>query len=671
MSAFRLKRCPPWPEIRRTQTISFAPPGAAAVTVIHGKNGSGKTNFLNALFWCLTGNFTPRLKNPEALINRSAYDDDHDSECYVDLHFHHDGRDYQAIRTLIRGQSPLALYMLGDGVPKAVGKPEQFVERLVPKALSRWFFFDAEAIGELELSGSERFRQSLRMILGFELVDTLQGDLNRCLTKKQGTLAKLVNSKDLEAIQDRVAKIEHVLPSQLEKSAELEDKANKLDIEAARLEGELRARPQSKPLQDQRTRLVAQRSQRVATLKDLRVGAARYLGDAAPALFLFSRAIEFESALHLKENTGRLPAPFSEQLVEDILSEQLCVCGRPVNHGSQEEEKIKGLLQQASTGDFNARVRSVQYLIKDIRGAHEGFAESTRRYEEQIRSVDHEISEIDQELRRIKVALESIDADAIRTIELKRTDAQKKAREAHNAHAVLSNTIRENQANIINLRLQYDNLSKRLGQGKAVSSEIDKIKRLSAYVAKTLRQQELRALNVLQIELNKVLDKYLTKHFIARINPSTYQVELLDEKGRPVGDSTGEGQVLKFAFITTVVALAGKKTQEKINFLAEPTLAPLVLDAPFSALDPEYQKSVAQNLASQTTQLVLLLSTAGWGEGVARALDAQVGKRYALVSRQSGPRGEKPLNTMVINGKQIALNEYGTARNESVIVELN
>lgn len=75
-----------------TQTIGFAPPGAAAVTVIHGENGSGKTNFLNALFWCLTGNFTPRLKNPEALINRSAYDEDHDSECYVDLHFHHDGR---------------------------------------------------------------------------------------------------------------------------------------------------------------------------------------------------------------------------------------------------------------------------------------------------------------------------------------------------------------------------------------------------------------------------------------------------------------------------------------------------------------------------------------------------------------------------------------------------
>ena len=95
-----------------------------------------------------------------------------------------------------------------------------------------------------------------------------------------------------------------------------------------------------------------------------------------------------------------------------------------------------------------------------------------------------------------------------------------------------------------------------------------------------------------------------------------------------------------------------------------------MLDAPFSALDPEYQSSVAQNLATQTTQLVLLLSSAGWGEGVARALDARVGKRYALISRQAGPRGEKPLKTMMLNGKQLALNEYGSDRDESVILEV-
>ena len=653
-----------------TQKMDFAPPGPGAVTIIHGENGSGKTNFLNALFWCMTGEFTPRLKNPEMLVNRAAYDIDRGAECYVELRFHHDGVDYQAVRTVIGRDSKLSVYMLGGGAPRLVSKPELFIERLVPKALSRWFFFDAEAIGELELSGSERFRQSLRRILGFELVDTLSEDLRRCLTKKQGALAKLVNSKELEEIQKKIANIEHVLPAQREKSADWEAKALRLDIEVAAFEAQLRALPQSKPLQDQRVKLTGQRGQRVATLKDLRASLAKTIGDAAPAVQLFSKAMAFEEQLRLKENTGRLPAPFSEQLVEDILAGSMCVCGRPVEHGSCEEGKIKALLQHASTSDFNARVRSIQFAIKDIRGANDNYSDTAKRIGAQIEAVDHEISDIDAELKRIRTDLETIDVEAIRAIEAQRASSQSRAREAHQQHAVLASKIRENESAITNLRLQYDLQSKRVGQGKSVSGDIDKIKRLISYIDKTLRHQEARALTVLQIELNKVLDRYLTKHFKARINAKTYQVELLDDFGRPVGDSTGEGQVLKFAFITTVVALAGKKTQEKINFLAEPTIAPLVLDAPFSALDPEYQSSVAQNLATQTTQLVLLLSSAGWGEGVARALNPHVGRRYALISRQAGPRGEKPLKTMMINGKQLALNEYGSERDESVILEV-
>jgi DNA sulfur modification protein DndD len=234
----------------------------------------------------------------------------------------------------------------------------------------------------------------------------------------------------------------------------------------------------------------------------------------------------------------------------------------------------------------------------------------------------------------------------------------------------LENKLGENERKLADLQVRYENESKKHGHGDAVRKEIDKIKRLSDYISKTLKAQETRALTVLGIELNRVLGNYLTKHFTARINPKTYEVEMLDTQGRQVGRSTGEGQVLKFAFITTVVALAGRKTQEKIDFLAEPTVAPLVLDAPFSALDPDYQGSVAENLATQSTQLVLLLSSAAWGESVAKALQGHVGKRYMLVSKEAGPRGKKPVKTMTLAGKLLTLNEYDAERDESLIVEI-
>lgn len=654
-----------------TQVIDFAPIGTKAVTIIHGENGAGKTNLLNAIFWCLTNAFTPRLSNPELLINKAARTEDKDSECFVDLVFSHEGRDYQAIRTVTgRNDSSLGLYHLKDGVPHPVANQQQFIERIIPKALSRWFFFDAEAIGELELSGSEEFRRSLRRILGFELVDVLLEDLQQCLSKKQRNLANVANSKTLVEIQGKIEGVERVLPAQRAKLVELDKELHELDAKIEHLESQLRALPKSKPLQERRSRLDALRKQRVVTRKELRDQEARFVGESAPAVLAITHAIRFEDQLHIKENTGKLPAPYSEQLVEDILRDAMCVCGRPVAHDSREEEKIRGLLKNASTTGFNARVRSIQYLLKDIRSTHGRYEETLANFKKKIEATDTEIADIDSELKGIREELQLIDEESIRVIEDSRAKANSAFRAQLGQQAVLQNLIAKNEESIVELRRRYDNESQKLGHGKAVQKEIDKIKRLSDYIISTLKAQEIRALTVLQIELNRVLGNYLTKHFTARVNPKTYEVELLDTQGRQVGRSTGEGQVLKFAFITTIVALAGRKTQEKIDFLAEPTVAPLVLDAPFSALDPDYQGSVAENLASQSTQLVLLLSSAAWGESVAKALQGHVGKRYMLVSKESGQRGRKPVKTMTLAGKVLTLNEYDAERDESVILEI-
>ena len=216
----------------------------------------------------------------------------------------------------------------------------------------------------------------------------------------------------------------------------------------------------------------------------------------------------------------------------------------------------------------------------------------------------------------------------------------------------------------------HENASKKLKISKKLQSETDKATKLIGYIKNSLIDQEQRALKILSLELNQVLEKYLVKHYRAIINPSNYAVQLVDTEGRNVGHSTGEGLVLKFAFIATVVALAAKKTQEKIHWMADPTIAPLVLDAPFSALDPEYQGSVAKNLALQTTQLVLLLKSDAWGPKVAEALEPLVGKRYLIVSHESGPQGAKPVKSISLNGKAYLLNCYNAERTESTLDEV-
>ncbi|MBU1215697.1 MAG: hypothetical protein KKA63_10710, partial [Gammaproteobacteria bacterium] len=257
----------------------------------------------------------------------------------------------------------------------------------------------------------------------------------------------------------------------------------------------------------------------------------------------------------------------------------------------------------------------------------------------------------------------------VNSLEKDRSIAMLKMSKLSSNQGMQSSRISEIEANLKDFKLRYENESKKLGLGDQVKIELEKIRKLQKYIVFTLKQQEDRALQVLQIELNNVLAKYLTKHYQATIDSKDYQIKMLDSNGREVGESTGEGHVLKFAFISTIVALAGRKTLEKIDFMAEPTIAPLVLDAPFSVLDPAYQGSVAKNLADQTNQLVLLLSSAAW-PSVENSLNDFVGKRYVLISKQSGSQGQKPIKEMKIGKRRLLLNEYDADRDESVIEEI-
>jgi DNA sulfur modification protein DndD len=654
------------------QSIDFSADIDRPVTVIHGENGAGKTNLLNAIYWCLTGDFTPRLSNPNMLLNKAARDEDINADGYVEVLFDHDGQEYRARRSVTYNlsNSRFDIFKIANGASSAIPNPQNFIQRVIPKGLSKWFFFDAEAIGELTLSGGEEFRKSLRRTLGFELVDVLAQDLSMCLDKKQKALNQLVKSKDLDDIQKHIDNIQLVLPNQKQKLNEVQESLKVASANLESIDQKLRGLPKSRPLTERRARLEAQQKNKVIERYQLQQDIAKFNGESIPAVLIHDLATAFEDQLKVKENAGKLPAPYSDQLVKEILDEKKCVCGRPVELNTPEELNIKGLLKFASTGSLNAKIRNIQYLLMEIKGFKVNYKDKLISLRRKLEKVDSELAETDEQLKEIKSQLAEIDEEAVLNLENQRTNALQQDRALSGQEAVLVNQIRLNEQNLKDYRLRYENESKKIGLGDMVKKELDKIRAISAYMSKTLRTQELRALNILQIELNRVLSNYLTKHYQAKINPETYEVRMIDEKDREVGKSTGEEQVLKFAFISTVLALAGRKTQEKIDFMSEPTMAPLVLDAPFSALDPEYQSTVASNLALQTSQLVLLLSSAAWGPAVSSALNQHVGKRYVLVSKQKGPQGQKPINQMKLNSINVQLNEYSAERDESVIVEV-
>jgi DNA sulfur modification protein DndD len=158
---------------------------------------------------------------------------------------------------------------------------------------------------------------------------------------------------------------------------------------------------------------------------------------------------------------------------------------------------------------------------------------------------------------------------------------------------------------------------------------------------------------------------------VAKIDPESYKVSLHNDLGLLVGESTGEGQVLKFAFISTLIAIASRKSIEKIDFLVDPTVAPLVLDAPLSTLDTDYGSSVAITLANNVEQLVLMGNAKAWDHKVESSLSPYIGKEYVIVSRAKGLQGDKPNKKIKLSEDYYDMNEYNYVRNDSYFKEIN
>lgn len=653
-------------------TVEFAHEEGRSVTVFHGENGAGKTTLLNAIHWCVTGRFTPRFQEPHMLVNKTAVRLG-ESETYVELHFSHGDSEYRARRTAtsLRAGHPLELYKIKNGNSSLVPNPERALYKIVPDGLVSWFFFDAEAIGALELSGSSQFKADLRKTLGFELIDRLIKDLEACQLKRQREVSLQTNDKELKALQDEIENIARVLPNHQEKSATLEAQIKSARLELQRIQDALSKLPNTAKDQKRREFIEDKLRGLRAERKAVEGKIASLIGSAAAPIFIKELAKRFENKLQVQEVQGRLPSPYSDQLVKDILDAQKCLCGRPVEPKSHEAACIQGLLETANTSVLNERVREVQFLIRDIEKHARSYPNDITAARARATSVDKGVAELEDELAEIKKRLDNSSEQEVRELERGRDAMLAHLQVLNSDKGAVDQRIRDAEAKTKDLQSRYDRTASRLDVAQKLKKELDKITRLHKFLTDSLKAQEARALRVLGMELNAILDRYLTKHFTAQIDPATYAVRLLDEDHRLVGHSTGEGQILKFAFISTVVALAARKTQEKIEWMAEPTVAPLVLDAPLSALDPEYQGSVTKNLAAQTTQLVLMLSSANYGDKVSEALASYVGKRYLIVSKSTGERGDKPIKTMQIGHTTYQLNSYGAERNESDFVRIH
>ena len=147
----------------RNESIDFAQgEGGKNVTIIIGENGTGKTTFAQAFFWCLYGEteFSDKI-----ILNKMVATEmtpGSEEKVRVTLALRHGEVDYTLIREQayhkdysnnVKGDNTVFDIAIKDtsGNTSYVKKSqcEAEVKSILPKELSRYFFFDGERIEKM------------------------------------------------------------------------------------------------------------------------------------------------------------------------------------------------------------------------------------------------------------------------------------------------------------------------------------------------------------------------------------------------------------------------------------------------------------------------------------------------------------------------------------------
>lgn len=219
-------------------TNEFEFHGEKPIVLIGGLNGRGKTTFLEAILLALYGKNSfayseSDYKAYSSYLRSYVNEADKTNRTYIQLDFTINDKGYAEYRIkrswTINGRStPETIEVYKNGIPNEflTDNWAMFMENVLPSGLSNFFFFDGEKIADLAVEKtSKQMKESIKALLGITVLDHLENDLNRIISRTKKNKVDEAETKkieelrlkkdkailELEAVDDDIKKLEDEL----------------------------------------------------------------------------------------------------------------------------------------------------------------------------------------------------------------------------------------------------------------------------------------------------------------------------------------------------------------------------------------------------------------------------------------------------------------------------
>lgn len=591
------------------------------IVLLGGLNGGGKTTFIDALRLVLYGvkaqcstrgnlsysEFLSQSVNREAKIgeeamielvfeqastNKSEIRQSSISICRRWTHQPKNGRDILEVR-------------LNDWNSEILTNTwDEFIEEIMPIGISGLFLFDGEQVRELALQDTptQGIVDAIRTILGLELVDRLEIDLEVLASKKRresvdaesfGKLAEietLINQQQAEIQLEELRKTD--LETSLEQAkAKLEETEREFMRKGGKAAGDKQELEQSyQQLKEETEKQRKKLLDLAETCLPLMLIQTPLLEDAIAQSKKEIHLQKAKAALDLIKERDRKLSEFVEQqkfpkkyihLVQEFLESELTQLEEESQHG------------EIWLGPDSELLHTLSNLLEYDLPQTVATAESTLQ---NLESCDREITQ-----------LQNVLASAA-SPEIYQQLLQKKE-QAEKVYASLENDLDDTNRNLALLERKLISTKRELenyGTTIVARENLEFFFQSVGKVQITLDsfRRQLTAHKIAQLE-NSVTECFLhllhKSRLVHRITiaPDTFRLELYNAEGKSIPKhrlSAGEKQMLAIAFLWGLARVSGCQL-------------PIAIDTPLGRLDSSHRLNLLDRYFPNASQQVILLST--------------------------------------------------------------
>lgn len=516
---------------------------------------------------------------------------------------------------------------------------EAEVKSILPKELSRYFFFDGERIEKMskDISTGKKatdFAEAVKGLLGLNAMISAIGHFNpRSSLSVIGSYEKSFDSKSNTKIQEYTAKIDKCNARLAEIDAALEE----LDTQKAAAETrksekviELKQYSEGKKLQKEKEDLQKQienttrmRATVYKTMcKDFNASMSPFF-----SISLIKRALE---VLSRHDYSGKDIPFIRDKTIEYLLKQKVCLCGTHLDEGSVPYEKVKSLLDVIPPKSLSTYVTDFKKESKRRAGALQDLVEQMQENLATASQQSDDIMDKTDELHKIEAKLSG-------------KDVSEKVRAINNEIQICVKTINKCNNDRDKLNIERGGLEKERERADTERQNLtlldEKNRKTQMYLTyarkiyeeleNVYRTSEEEIRNRLQDTINDIF-KQIYEGGLSLTIDSKYHitVQANDYEG-DVETSTAQSISVIFAFITGIIKMAreNRNASDDDAKLLSSEPYPLVMDAPLSAFDKRRIKTVCEALPETAEQVIIFIKDTD-GELAEDYMGNRIGSRH-------------------------------------------